>query len=266
MDSTGKLFGDFLRTRREALAPLRDGGARGLDRVEVAMLAGVSTASYARLEEGTEPPSERVLDCLVRVLELNPCAAERLRQLARPLLPRAPEPCAEPVDPRLRRLIDSWYCTPVLLCDDLMNVRTTNDLGAVLLAGLRHTDNLFRLAFLDPAAKDFFVEWPQIAGAATDLLHSITAQVHHPGLRPLIGELTEHSRDFRRMWAGHDLSSDAARVKRLHHPEVGRLTLFCDVLDVERLPGHRLLVLQAEPGSVSDHMLALLGSLAVTPS
>lgn len=169
-----------------------------------------------------------------------------------------------PSDPCLRRLMDDWQDVAVLLCDPLMNVRAANDLGAALLGGLRYADNLFRLVFLDPAATDFFTEWTHIAAAATDVLHTIVAEGQAPGLDDLLGELTEGSGDFRRIWAGHDLSSDARRVKRLRHPVVGELTLFCDVLDVVRLPGHHVLALQAEPGSPSEHALSLLGALAAT--
>ncbi|WP_157555520.1 MmyB family transcriptional regulator [Herbidospora yilanensis] len=170
-----------------------------------------------------------------------------------------------PADPGLRRLMDDWQGVAVLLCDPLMNVRAANDLGTALLGGLRHADNLFRLVFLDPAATDFFTEWTHIAAAAIDVLHAIVAEGRPPGLDDLLGELGR-SGDFRRIWAGHDLSSDARRVKRLRHPVVGELTLFCDVLDVVRLPGHHVLALQAEPGSPSEHALGLLGSLAVTAS
>ncbi|GAA4557709.1 helix-turn-helix domain-containing protein [Planotetraspora kaengkrachanensis] len=267
MDS-GNLLGDFLRARREALGPFRAGGAHTTTRrgrEEVAMLAGVSTDFYVRLEEGTQRPSERVLDSLVRVLDLNPGATRRLWEVARPLLPVPPEPRGrEQADQRLQRLIDTWYEVPVLCCDQLMNVRAANDLGAALLDGLQHADNLFKLAFMDPAATDFFTEWPHIAGAAADRLHSIELRADHTDLAALVAELSEASSDFRRMWAGHDLSSDAHRVKRLRHPEVGRLTLFCEVLDVARLPGHSLLVLQPEPGSPSEGALALLGSLVAT--
>ncbi|WP_061299218.1 MmyB family transcriptional regulator [Herbidospora cretacea] len=164
-------------------------------------------------------------------------------------------------NPCLRQLMDGWHGVPVLLCDPVMNVRAANDLGTALLSGLRYGHNLFKLVFLDPAAGDFFIEWPHIAAAAADLLHSIAAQDHHPGLDALIGELGERSEEFRRIWAGHDVSSDARRVKRLRHPLVGELTLFCDVLDVERLPGHHVLAFQAEPGSPSQRALDLLATL-----
>ncbi|MFC7645410.1 helix-turn-helix domain-containing protein [Streptosporangium lutulentum] len=56
-----KLLGDFLRARREITTPEQVGllgvGPRrtpGLRREEVAMLAGVSTDYYVRLEQGRE--------------------------------------------------------------------------------------------------------------------------------------------------------------------------------------------------------------------
>ncbi|MEO3872162.1 helix-turn-helix transcriptional regulator [Nonomuraea sp. B12E4] len=259
-----QLLGEFLRTRREALASVCSIGGPG--RAEVAMLAGISAAAYTRLEDGTERrPSERTLDALSRVLQLNPAATQRMWELARPLLCPRPETSAvKPVSPHLRRLIDGWVDTPALLCDRLMNVEATNCLGAALLDGLEHADNLFRLVFLDPAAPDFFQEWHHIAGAATDSLRAVPGGADDPELAALIGELSGESRDFRRLWAGHDLVTDAHRFKRMRHREIGDVTLICDVFDVHRLPGHQLIVFQAEPDSPSEHALALLGSLAVT--
>ncbi|MBF8191392.1 helix-turn-helix domain-containing protein [Nonomuraea sp. K274] len=263
MDSS-KLLGDFLRTRREALASVCF--SRGPGRAEVAMLAGISTAAYTRLEDGTERrPSERALGRLARVLQLKPPAREQMWALARPLLCPGPEGAAgKPVSPHLRRLIDGWTDTPALLCDRLMNVRAANCLGTALLDGLEHADNLFRLVFLDPAAPDFFQEWYHIAGAATDSLHAVRTGADDPELAALVGELSEQSRDFRRLWAGHDLVTDAHRFKRMRHREIGDVTLLCDVFDVQRLPGHQLIVFQTERDSPSEHALALLGSLAVT--
>ncbi|MFC7647229.1 helix-turn-helix domain-containing protein [Streptosporangium lutulentum] len=96
MDSDN-LLGEFLRARREATTPAQVGllhsglrSAPGLRREEVAMLAGVSTDYYIRLEQGCEHhPSQRVLRALVRVLGLGPDAAADLSGLARPR-PRRP--------------------------------------------------------------------------------------------------------------------------------------------------------------------------------
>ncbi|MFG1705072.1 helix-turn-helix transcriptional regulator [Nonomuraea sp. M3C6] len=268
MDNS-QLLGDFLRTRREALAAGQVIGPRetlGLSREEIALLTGISTASYVRLEDGTERhPSERVLGSLVRVLDLNRPATARLWELAHPLLRPRPETGErERISPRLRRLVDTCADTPTLLCDRLMNVRAANCLGTALLDGLGHADNLFRLVFLDPAAPDFFQEWQHIAGAATESLHTVRGQLEDPHVTALVGELSEQSRDFRRLWAGHDLVTDAHKVKRLRHREVGNLTLICDLFDIDHVPGQHLVVFHAEPDSPTEHALALLGSLAVT--
>ena len=71
---------DFLTTRRERLTPERAGvplfGGRrrvkGLRREEVAMLAGMSTDYYTRLERGNlSGVSHSVLDALARALQLD---------------------------------------------------------------------------------------------------------------------------------------------------------------------------------------------------
>ncbi|MFN3542428.1 MAG: helix-turn-helix domain-containing protein, partial [Rhodococcus sp. (in: high G+C Gram-positive bacteria)] len=72
-------LGGYLRARREQLEPedvgLISGGrrrVRGLRREEVAMLAGISTDYYVRLEQGrNQTPSTQVLDALAAVLRLD---------------------------------------------------------------------------------------------------------------------------------------------------------------------------------------------------
>jgi hypothetical protein len=81
-------LGDFLRARREQVRP-EDvglvGGERrrvaGLRREELAMLAGISSDYYLRLEQGRDThPSAQVIDAL----QLDIKAGEYLRQLASP--------------------------------------------------------------------------------------------------------------------------------------------------------------------------------------
>src|ERR1700722_12967200 len=77
--STHNLLGDFLRARRELVQPASVGipvrGVRrvnGLRREEIAMLAGVSTDYYLRLEQGRDHnPSVQVLEALAGVLQLD---------------------------------------------------------------------------------------------------------------------------------------------------------------------------------------------------
>src|ERR1700759_2249864 len=85
-------LGDYLRARREQVQPEDVGlvaGARrrvaGLRREELALLAGISSDYYLRLEQGRDKnPSAQVLDALARALQLDVKATEYLHQLAGP--------------------------------------------------------------------------------------------------------------------------------------------------------------------------------------
>src|ERR1700733_13806401 len=97
----------FLRARRDLLKPpdvgLVEGERRrveGLRREEVAMLAGISTEYYLKLEQGREhQPSDQVLHGLARALQLDEDAASYLRELARPAPRRRRRSVPERVDP-----------------------------------------------------------------------------------------------------------------------------------------------------------------------
>src|SRR3954452_4524250 len=82
---------DFLTTRRERLTPEQAGvpfyggkrRVKGLRREEVAMLAGMSTDYYTRLERGNlTGASEVVLDSLARALQLDEAERAYLLNLA----------------------------------------------------------------------------------------------------------------------------------------------------------------------------------------
>jgi transcriptional regulator with XRE-family HTH domain len=82
---------DFLTTRRERLTPEQAGvplfggkrRVKGLRREEVAMLAGMSTDYYTRLERGTlAGVSPSVLEGLARALQLDEAERAHLLNLA----------------------------------------------------------------------------------------------------------------------------------------------------------------------------------------
>src|SRR6201993_3225798 len=83
-------LGDYLRARREQVRPQDVGlvaGTRrrvpGLRREELALLAGISSDYYLRLEQGRDKnPSPQVLDALARALRLDVKGTEYLHQLA----------------------------------------------------------------------------------------------------------------------------------------------------------------------------------------
>ncbi|AWS43675.1 helix-turn-helix transcriptional regulator [Streptosporangium sp. 'caverna'] len=269
MDSD-KLLGEFLRARREVTTPAQVGlphvGFRrtpGLRREEVATLAGVSTDYYIRLEQGRERhPSDQVLVALTRVLDLGSEAAAHLYELARPRPRRGGTTgLRERVSPDLLRLMRSWTDTPALVCDRWMNVLAANPLAAALYGGLEHADNLIRLIFLDPAAREFYPNWEQAARARAAHLRAVVgADLGNPYLTELVDELSFKSVDFCRMWARHDVSGMTSETKHFYHREVGALTLTCELFNVNSTPGQQLITIQAKPASPSERALALLGN------
>lgn len=93
-DTTQHQLGDFLRTRRERLSPKAPGTGRkrrtpGLQREEVAELAGIGIDWYIRLEQGRSiSPSVATLDALARALQLGKAEHAHLLTLRKPLRQR----------------------------------------------------------------------------------------------------------------------------------------------------------------------------------
>src|SRR3954464_5991908 len=112
-------LGEFLRARRAQVGPEElgraAGGARGvagLRREEVAVLAGISTDYYLRLEQGRDlNPSPQVLDALARALQLDDTAPTYLHRLASPRQAPAAVDCGDVVDASTVALINSWTLT-----------------------------------------------------------------------------------------------------------------------------------------------------------
>src|SRR4051794_4969767 len=76
-------------------------------------------------------------------------------------------------------------------------------------------------------------------------------------LRALVTDLRERSPRFRALWDAGVVGPHVADVKTVHHPDLGPITLDCDVLTVEG-SDLRLVVLSAEPGTPAEKALATL--------
>jgi transcriptional regulator with XRE-family HTH domain len=271
MDADNRI-GEFLRARRERVRPedvgLPDFGRRrvpGLRREELATLAGVSVDYYVRLEQGRERhPSEQVLDALARALQLDETETAHLQELARPA-PRRRRAAARPerIRPELQRLLDSWSHTPAWVLGRRMDVLAANAMARAIHSGFTKGHNVIRDAFLDPAMREFYPDWEQVALESVAALRgSVGPDLDDPALTELVGELSLKSPEFRRMWARHDVREKTHGVKRLNHPLVGELELSYETFTVAGSPGQMLIAYQAEPGSASERALALLSSMA----
>ncbi|WP_369233637.1 helix-turn-helix domain-containing protein [Streptomyces sp. R21] len=267
---------EFLRTRRARLKPedvgLPDFGRHrrvpGLRREELAQLAGVSVAYYTRLEQGNgRNVSAEVLDAIARALRLTDAEHAHLTHLAKPKQHNKKKRTARPQQVRgaLRQLIDTMDGIPAYVVGRRSDILIWNRMAAAVFGDWSelppHERNWARLVFLKPEYRELFVEWEQKASDMVSYLR-MDAGCHpdDPRLSSLVGELSVHSEEFRRLWATHDVKEKGHGVKRFHHPLVGELTLSFETLKLPDDTEQSLVTYHAEPGSASAEALRLLAS------
>ncbi len=270
--STPNTLGEFLRARREQLRPenvgLEGTGHRrtpGLRREEGAMLAGISTDYYLRLEQGRDrTPSVQVTEAISRVLRLDPDEAAYLHTLARPRPKRAPRQRPEKVTPGTLRLLTALPM-PAFVQDRYLNVLAANPMAQALSPNMRLGVNRLLAAFLDPAEKDLHEDWEQSTAAAVGQLRAtMGAETSDSRMAALVGELSMKSDRFRRLWATQDVVRRAGGPVRLRHPEVGDLELHREKLIVAGTEGQLLVIFHADPDTASAEALTLLGTITAS--
>jgi transcriptional regulator with XRE-family HTH domain len=271
---------EFLRSRRARISPEQAGlpplpGARrvpGLRREEVAQLAGMSMDYYVRLERGRSVNvSESVLDALARALRLNETEREHLFAVARPTRAQHRPMPVQRVRPGLYRLLDTLTDIPALVLGHRMDVLASNSLARAMYTdfeALPHRErNMAWFIFLDPVARELYVDWPSAGRSAVAALHLYAGRhPHDPRLAELIGELSLRDQDFRHWWADHDVFRRTHGTKHYHHPVVGDLTLDYEALAPTGDPDQILGLHTAEPGSPSEQALHLLASWTGAPA
>ncbi|GII52625.1 transcriptional regulator [Planotetraspora thailandica] len=232
-------------------------------RDEVAVLAGISIDYYTRLEQGRERrPSDQVLDALARVLRLDPEAGEHLHELARPRTSEAVGRGGR-VSPNMLRFIDGCDHVLAFVLNRRLDFLAKNPLARAHYEGLEDNDNLPRMFFLHPAAREFYMDWEQeVSRLVAHLRAAAGTGSDDPFVLELVEELARESDEFRRMWARHDVQTRTQVFIRYRHGEVGEMTLLFETFRLTSARGQFLVIGQAEPGSPSAHALAELGRLA----
>jgi transcriptional regulator with XRE-family HTH domain len=273
--SDGNHLGEYLRARREALHPDDVGlpmttrrRVPGLRREETAMLAGISTEYYLRLERGRDTrPSEQVVDALAEALQLDDESRRYLHALAHPAdSRRRPHRKPEKVSPGLARLIQDW-ATPAFIQDRLHNTLAANPMAVALSPTYLPGNNSMRALFLDEAMRDFYVDWEATAVKVIAGLRAVAGpDVDDPDLAALVGDLSVRSDDFRRLWARQEVRTKGSGTSRIRHPQLGELELGYEKLAIQGTDRQLLVIYHAEPGSVTQERLALLETLAPHPS
>lgn len=276
-------LGEFLQTRRSQLKPedvgLTTYGDRrrvtGLRREELALLAGVSSSYYSRLEQGqSSNASAEVLDAIATALRLDESERRHLNDLATGTRRRAGVRRAAPerITAAVRQLMGALGEVPVVVLGRRSDVLAWNRAGNALFAG--HVDfvspqrpearpNMAQMVFLDPHTRELYVDWPEKARAAVGTLRLASGQhPDDPALAALIGELSVKSPEFSRMWADHRVKSGGEAVYEMRHPLVGTMSVTQQNLRTEQ--GQNIVVATTETGSPSHAAMTLLVHSTVT--
>lgn len=261
---------DFLRRRREQLQPgavgLAPGTRRrtpGLRRDEVALLAGMSTDYYTRLEQARGPrPSTQVLASLARALRLTDSERDHLYHLA------GQQPPARGGDshvgPGILHVLTKLDDTPACVISDLGEVLVQNRMHTLISGDLSQRRGLDRcipwLWFTHPEERlRFAAEDREGLGHkhVADLRATAARRSGDADITDLVTRLRAASPEFERLWNEHEVGTGAGHNKRILHPEVGLLELICEPLLTPSATRH-LLVYYPKPGTDTQDKLDLL--------
>lgn len=238
--------------------------ARGLRREELASLAGISVDYLVRLEQGRAAnPSTQVLAALSRALRLTIQERDHLYTVAGQAPPRRSSMPAH-VPPSVQRLVDRLGDLPVGVYDPAWTIITWNAAWAALMGDpsavsgrdrnliwRTFTGKSTRVRKSDAEADDFETN------AVADLRRAVGTYPDDARLRQLVEDLRQASPRFARLWVERVVNSTGSNSKTINHPEVGPITLDCDVLTVAG-SDLRLVVYTAEPSSPDASRLRLL--------
>ncbi|WP_442806277.1 helix-turn-helix domain-containing protein [Streptomyces sp. NBC_01317] len=267
-------FGQAVRRWRDRVAPgtagLPAGGHRraaGLRREELALLAGISVDYVTRLEQGRATnPSAQVVEALARALRLSSEERAYLFRMAG-LVPSGPDTVPAYLTPSVQRLLDRLVGSPVGVYDAAWTLLLANPLYAALMgdpSGWRgHERNGVWRNLVGPGSR--VRHTPEArrsfeAALVADLRATAGRYPADRQLRRLIAELRAESDRFAELWDTGVVGRHEAARKTVDHPDVGPVTLDCDVLTVAG-SDLRLMIYTAEPGTEDADRLALLAVL-----
>lgn len=271
---TATELGKALRRWRDRVSPqaagLPVGGHRrasGLRREELALLAGISVDYVTRLEQGRAAnPSGQVVEALSRALRLSGDERTYLYGLAE-LVPPGPDVVPQFITPSVQRLLDRLVDTPVAVSDAAMTLLLANPMYSALMgdfSGLRgfERNGVWRNFLGRPTRVRHTPEEQRAfhAGLVAELRATSARYPADRQLRRMIGELRVQSAEFAELWDAGVVGRLDASHKTIEHPQVGLVTLDCDLLRVEENDLH-ILVYSAEPGTEAAEKLELISVL-----
>jgi len=267
----GDGIGSYIKAWRHRLQPADAGvpagpsrRTSGLRREELASLAGISVDYLVRLEQGRAAnPSAQVLAALSRALRLTTEERDHLYTVAGQAPPRRSH-LPSHVPPSVQRLVDRLADLPVAVYDPAWTIIGWNSSWAALMGDpsaisgrdrnliwRTFTGQSTRVRKSDDEVDDFE------SNAVADLRRAVGTYPDDVKLRQLVEELRQASPRFAELWAERQVNTTSSKTKTIAHPEVGPITLDCDVLTVAA-SDLRLVVYTAEPSSPDANRLRLV--------
>jgi transcriptional regulator with XRE-family HTH domain len=243
--------------------------AAGLRREELALLARISVDYITRLEQGrASNPSAQVVEALARALRLSGTERAHLFRLAG-LAPSGPDTVPAHITPSVQRLLDRLTGTPVAVYDASWTLLLANPPYAALMgdpSGWRGNQrNSVWRHFLGPGTRARHTP-ESLHAFETALVADLRATAGRypadPRLQRLVAELRANSDRFAELWDSGVVGQHEAARKTIDHPQVGPVTLDCDILTVAG-SDLRLMIYTAEPGSEDAERLALITVLGI---
>lgn len=237
----GQVAGEFLRAVRESRDPTAFGFAAngrrtsGLRRSEVAELAHISVEHYTNLERARgSGPSEQVLGALADALRLDDDERRHLFQLAGRNVPAGSEPSTE-VSPSVATMVQGLGSTAALVLSARFDILAWNAAAAELMedfGALAPAErNIARRHFLSEQGHYGMSEAQEFSRMVAGQLRATAARYpRDAGTQQLIADLLAGSPEFAGLWSDATVVNTTHMIKRLDHPERGRLTLSCDAL------------------------------------
>jgi transcriptional regulator with XRE-family HTH domain len=270
---------DFLVSRRSRITPEQAGlrvygsnrRVKGLRREEVALLAGISSEYYIRLERGQAAgASASVIEAVAVALQLSTEERDHLNRLIDAVGPARRKLRAttshDSIRPGIQVLLDGLAHLPAFVFNRRLDILGTNDLGRALYAPILDDPvqpaNVARFMFLnEERAREFWPNWDHMASNNVALLRTEAGRSpDDPALISLIGHLSTRSEEFRTRWGAHDVKEHRSGIKTLRHPVIGELTLPFEDLHVDAAPDQLLMVYTPQPSSPEHDAILLLAS------
>ena len=108
---------------------------------------------------------------------------------------------------------------PTIVANRYQDVLAANPIACALSPGFAPGQNFLRWRLVDPAAREFFVDWDEATDIAVSGLREVAGSASDdPRMRALIDELSAVSPRFRELWARADVGYRAGITPHASSP------------------------------------------------